>query len=114
MHKPRTVTTSTLVVIMIGLLAYPVMADTWGKVVVDHYRCTEGIGDRIVIATNLGFTLAEVYSGYTATHEDKLLFGELHSYGFTDFLDDNGNEAGRIYVDDYMASETTARQWCWG
>ena len=89
-------------------------AGDWGKVVVDHYECSAGASDRIVIATERGFTLAEVYSGYSATHEGKLIFGDLNSYGFTDFFDEDGDEAGRLYVEDYMASESTARDWCWG
>ena len=88
-------------------------ADTWGKVVVDHYQCNAGLSDRIVIATARGFTNAQVYSGYSETYEDKLIFGELHSYGFTDFLTEDGDEGGRLYIDDYMVSESTARKWCW-
>jgi len=89
-------------------------ADTWGKIVVDHYRCTAGLSDRIVIATERGFTNAQVYSGYSETYEDKLIFGDLHSYGFTDFLTEDGYEGGRLYIDDYMASKSTAQKWCWG
>ena len=39
------------------------------------------------------------------------LEGDLHSYGFTEIYKD-GEEVGRIYVDDYMASESAAKDWC--
>lgn len=93
----------------------PAFSAQWGKIVVDHYECDgEGSSDRIVIATELGFTLAEVYSGYRSANEGDLIVGDFHSYGFTDFYDDNGNDAGRLYIEDYMTSETTAREFCWG
>jgi hypothetical protein len=90
-------------------------AEVWGKVVADHYECDgEGSSDRIIISTKLGFTLAEVYHGYSDTHEGHLIFGDFNSYGFTDFRDEGGNDAGKLYVEDYMASEGTARDFCWG
>ena len=89
-------------------------AEVWGEVVADHYNCTEGASDRIVVATKRGFTLAEVYSGYSATHEGKLISGNLHSYGFTEIFDESQDEVGRIYVDDFLASKRTAQKWCWG
>jgi len=93
----------------------PAKGEVWGKVIVDHYECDgDGSSDRIIIATKVGYTLAEVYSGYSDTYEDHLVFGDLNSYGFTDFLDKDGDDAGRLYIEDYMASESTAREFCWG
>lgn len=83
-----------------------------GVVVADHYECNTY--DRIVIATRRGFTNAEVYSGYGATVEGRVVFGELHSYGFTDVYDDDGREVGRLYIDDYLVGEDTAAEWCYG
>jgi hypothetical protein len=91
----------------------PAQCDVWGKVVVDHYEC-DAAYDRIIIATERGYSLAEVYSGYNHTYEGHLIFGDLNSYGFTDFLDEDGDDAGRLYIDDYMADEGTAREFCWG
>ena len=102
-----------LATLLILLNTLPIKAEVWGKVIVDHYEC-DGSSDRIIIATNMGYTLAEVYGGYSATYEDDLIFGDLNSYGFTDFLDENGDDAGRLYIEDYMASEGTAREFCWG
>lgn len=100
---------------MILLLLFPALASAAvGIVVADHYKCEgEGSSDRIVIETNMGFTLAQVYSGYSATFEDRKIYGDLNSYGFKDVTNENGDEA-RIYIDDYMATEDSAREWCWG
>lgn len=82
-----------------------------GVVVADHYDCTTY--DRIVVATRGGYTNAEVYSGYGSIFEGRLVFGEFHSFGFTDTYDDDGNEVGRLYIDDYWVSEDTAAEWCY-
>lgn len=81
-----------------------------GIVVADHYTCTTY--DRIVIETRLGYTNAEVYGGYGATVEGGIIFGELHSFGFTDIYDADGDEVGRLYIDDYMVGESSAIDWC--
>ncbi len=85
------------------------LAQVVGEVVADHYRCETY--DHIVIETRRGYTLAQVYSGYSDTYEGHVLEGDLHSYGFTEIYKD-GEEVGRIYVDDYMASESAALDWC--
>ena len=84
-------------------------AQVVGRVVADHYKCKTY--DRIVISTNRGYTLAQVYSGYSDTYEGHVIVGDLHSYGFTDIYKD-GEEVGRIYVDNYMAGESAAQDWC--
>ena len=48
------------------------------------------------------------------SYTDIKIYSDLNSYGFTDFLDENGDDAGRLYIEDYMASEGTAREFCWG
>ena len=104
-----------LVTLTFFSFSLPAQSEVWGKVVLDHYECDgEGSSDRIIIATELGYTLAEVYSGYPDTYEGRLILGDFNSYGFTDFLDENGNDAGRLYIEDYMASEGTAREFCFG
>ena len=103
------------VIFLVNILSTPVISNEWGKIVVDHYECDgEGSSDRIVIATELGFTLAEVWQGYGSAHEGDLIMGDFHSYGFTDFYDEGGDEAGRLYIEDYMTGESTAREFCWG
>jgi len=57
-----------LATLLILLNTLPIKAEVWGKVIVDHYECDgDGSSDRIIIATNMGYTLAEVYGGYSAT-----------------------------------------------
>jgi hypothetical protein len=85
------------------------LAQVIGEVVADHYKCETY--DHIVIETNRGFTLAQVYSGYSDTYEGHIIEGDLHSYGYTEIYKD-GEEVGRIYVEDYMAGESAAQDWC--
>ena len=100
----------SIVFICLGIFSTnQLFAQVVGEVVADHYRCK--IYDHIVIETNSGYTLAEVYSGYSDTYEGHVLEGDLHSYGFIEIYKD-GEEVGRIYVDDYMASESAAKDWC--
>jgi hypothetical protein len=84
----------------------------WGEVVLDHYECTTN--DRIVIETRRGYVLAEVYSGYSYTHEGAQVIGDFHSYGFTRFNTNTSTEqtVGRLYIEDYMVSESDAVEWC--
>lgn len=81
-----------------------------GVVVADHYTCNTY--DRIVIETRRGYTNAQVYLGYDYTLEGNVIYGELHSYGFTDIYKESGRKVGRLYIDDYMASESSAVEWC--
>lgn len=81
-----------------------------GVVVKDHYECDPS--DRIIIETSKGYTLAQVYSGYGAAVEGKVILGDFHSYGFTEFFDTSGDERGRLYIDDWMVGDTTAIDWC--
>ena len=100
----------SIVFICLGIFSTnQLFAQVVGEVVADHYRCETY--DHIVIATRSGYTLAQVYSGYSDTYEGHVLVGDLHSYGFTEIYRD-GEEVGRIYVDDYMASESAAKDWC--
>ena len=92
------------------LFSVTAFGEVVGVVVADHYKCE--MYDRIVVETERGFTNAEVYSGYSDTLEGDIIFGELHSYGFTDIHDENGYDVGRIYVDDYMVSNSEAVEWC--
>ena len=103
------------IALLIATISTPTIANQWGKIVVDHYECDgEGSSDRILIATELGFTLAEGWQGYGNAHEGDFIIGAFHAYGFTDFCDENGDDAGRLYIEDYMTNEATAREFWWG
>ena len=91
------------------LISGTLNAEVKGIVVLDHYQCNSS--DHIVIETNLGYTLAEVYSGYSDTYEGHIIFGELHSYGFKEIFK-KGKNVGRIYVDNYMVGKSSALKWC--
>lgn len=77
-----------------------------GVVAVGEGDCKRS--DRVVIATRMGFTLAEQYSG--SFDKDDRVYGDLNSYGFKDVKVRSSN--GRLYIDDYMASEDRAKEWC--
>ena len=105
----------SITILLIATISTPAFSKEWGKIIVDHYECDgEWSSDRIIITTELGFTLAEVWQGYQNAYEGDLIIGDFHSYGFTDFYDEDGHDAGRLYIEDYMTSEATAREFCWG
>ena len=96
------------------LLFFPYISfATYGVVVADDYKCE---GDHMVLETSYGFTLAEWYSG--SLYEGKGVYGDLHSYGFSDLYDyeedmeRESDDVGRIYIDDYMKSRDDALKWC--
>ena len=53
----------------------------------------------------------EIWAGFYDKASD---LDESKEDEVTDFLDENGDDAGRLYIEDYMASESTAREFCWG
>ena len=56
---------ATLVTLLVLFSTLPSHAEVWGKVIVDHYECDgNSSSDRIIVATNLGYARAEVYSVY--------------------------------------------------
>lgn len=86
---------------------------TYGVVVADDYKCK---GDHMLIETAYGYTLAELYSG--SLYEDTYLYGDLHSYSFTNVYESESdyeaerNDIGYVYIDDYMESKSKALEWC--
>jgi hypothetical protein len=76
----------------------------------DHYDCKTY--DHIVIETTPGrYTAAEVYGGYSSTHSEMVMFGDLHSYNFPDIYDEDGDEIGSLWIDDYLVGINTVKQW---
>ena len=59
----------------------------------------------------MGMHLLKFTVGIAILMKVMSLEGDLHSYGFNEIYKD-GEEVGRIYVDDYMASESAAKDWC--
>lgn len=78
-----------------------------GVVVVGEGECSKR--NKVVIETNMRFSLVEQYSGKFA-RGDKVV-GDLNGYGFKDVLV-NGR-AGRVYVADYRAYKDKATRWCY-
>lgn len=54
-----------------------------------------------------GIYLLEWYGGYDP-NEGESIIGELRSYGMKDIFYPDSNSSGRVYVDDYMLSRTSA------
>jgi hypothetical protein len=102
--SPRGISLAVLVALWCG----QALAQVPGVVAVGEGKCQRP--DRVVIATNLGFTLGEQYSGNF--DKDDKVYGALNSYGFKDVL--VNESAGRLYIDDYMASRDKAKTWCFG
>ena len=66
---------------------------------------------RMVFSNNLGFINAEWFGG--VFWEDRVYFADFHSFGMTDVLDEDGDEVGRIWVDDYWVSNSSASEFCY-
>jgi hypothetical protein len=96
-----------LIYIFLSVPLLPAVAQVVsGVVVVGERGCRKR--DKIVLYTNLGFVIAEVYSD--SFYKDDQVIGELNSYGFKDVLV-NGRSA-RLYIDDYMLSRDRAAEKC--
>jgi hypothetical protein len=54
-----------------------------------------------------GIYLLEWYGGYDPKEGDAII-GEIQSYGFKDVFYPNTGSSGRVYVDDYMLSRSSA------
>ena len=79
----------------------------------DDYECKS---DHMLFETSYGYVLAEWYSG--TLHSGNSFYADFHSYGFKyvygneEDADNAKNSRGRIWIDDYMASYSTAMEWC--
>lgn len=57
-------------------------------------------GDRMIVQDSMGdYTCAEIYSGYLYDEGD-IIYGDLHTYGVTDWYDDSKDEEITVYIDD--------------
>ena len=97
---------STLVVSFFATAAY---SEVIGAVLVAHD--SDCMSSRMVFSNNLGFINAEWYGGIF--WEDRVCFADFYSFGMTDFLDKDGDEVGRIWVDDYWVSNSSASEFCY-
>lgn len=97
-----------LAVVIAVLCTTYAAAEEFGVVAVGEGKCKKR--DRIVVATNSGFVLAEQYSG--SFDRDDEVIGQMNGYGMKDVLV-NGS-AGRLYIDDFYASREKAERWCFG
>lgn len=77
-----------------------------GVVVVGERGCKKY--DVIVIQTNLGYVIAEVFSGMF--DKGDIVVGDLNSFGFHDVLV-NGM-SGNLYIDDYFLGRNDAAKKC--
>lgn len=92
--------------VCLTMISAPSIAQTAGVVVAGEGDCKQS--DRVVIETRRGFSLAQQYRG--SFDKGDQVFGELNRYGFKEVQ--VNRRSGRIYIDDYMASEDTAKEWC--
>ena len=97
---------STLVASFFATAAY---SEVIGAVLMaDDSECSSS---RMVFSNNLGFINAEWFGGIF--WEDRVQFADFHSFGMTDVLDEDGDEVGRIWVDDYWVSNSSASEFCY-
>ncbi len=78
------------------------------ELVADDTECSSS---RMVFATAAGFSNTEWFGGLMI--EGQVYFADFESFGFTDVYDRSGNEVGRVWVDDFWVSKSTASQFCY-
>lgn len=84
-------------------------ADMVGAVLVaDDYECKS---DHMVFSNNSGFITAEWFGG--SFIEGRAYFGDFNSYGMTDVYDSDGDQIGRVWVDDFWVSNSDASEFCY-
>jgi hypothetical protein len=66
----------------------------------DYYLIEDTYGD---------FSLVEWYGGAT-TYSGDIIYGDLHSYGFKDLYDATLDSQTRVYIDDWLLSESRATE----
>ena len=76
---------------------------------VDGVVVYEGSGDYYIIETQKGYTIAERYSG--RLDEGDRIRGELNKYGKKYILNKTRDSETKIYIEEYMLSETSAVEW---
>ena len=97
---------ATLVASFFSTAAY---SEVVGAVLVaDDSECKS---DHMVFSNNSGFINAEWFGG--VFWEDRVYYAEFHRFGMTDVFDENGNEVGRIWVDDFWGSNSSASEFCY-
>ena len=69
----------------------------------------EGTGDYYIVETRMGYTVLEVYSGIL--YEGDKVRGELNKYNFRYIINRNRNSEVRVYIEDYMLSDSRALEW---
>lgn len=72
-----------------------------GEVVFSKSGC-----DYYIVETSLGYSLLEWYGGFLQDEGD-IIYGNLNSYGMKDITSSSGR-SGRVWIDDYMLSKTSA------
>ena len=76
-----------------------------GQIVVVAVR--SGCRDHFVADGPQGYYLLEWYGGYSPSEGD-VIIGDLGAYGFKDVFYPGNGSKGRLYVDDYLLSRSSA------
>lgn len=92
-------------IILLLLLALPAQAKMVNGVVV--YIDSK----LIVIATESGCTVGELYGGYYSLRVDDVVVGELESYGFKDVYCPATRKQSRVWIDNFWLSVDRAADW---
>ena len=68
----------------------------------------EGTGDYYVIENNMGYVIAETYTGWLS--EGDKVRGELNHYGMK-YIIRNRNTEVKVYIEDFMMSKESSIDW---
>ncbi len=94
--------TAFVVVTMILIMASKSTLADKGVVVAYPSGC-----DYYIVETNMGYALLEWFGGNDPSEGDTLV-GEIDSYGMKDIYNITADSETRVWVEDYMLSESSA------
>ena len=113
MYQTRKAVIATALIALAGFTSFFAYATERAYLAYDDYECKS---DHMVFETSSGYVLAEWYGG--VLHSGNFFHADFHGYGFKDVYESQQeaeaeeNSRGRIWIDDYMVSDTAAKKWC--
>lgn len=67
--------------------------------------------DYVVIYTEMGYSVGELYGGFYLLGEEDMVVGDLNTYGFTDVYCPDKDRSAQVYIDDWMLDKDDALEW---
>ena len=81
-----------------------------------HYDDDYCVNDHLVFETNMGYVTAELFLGNL--NSGYYYYGEFNSFAYKDVYssdqdaENEVNSIGKIWINDWMETESSAMEWC--